>query len=90
MGPPGGVAVVIASREPVRLSISATVRRTIQHARKLSKTYEWPVAREALGRILADLEARGDDPSLNRLRIVIQKGDQKYLQEEKAARSTKA
>jgi hypothetical protein len=85
-----GVPLVVASQKPVRLSIPTIVRRTIQHARKLSKTYEWPVAREALVRILADLEARGDDPSLKRLRTIIQKGDQEYLQKEKPARSTKA
>ena len=69
---------MVASREPVRLNIPLIVRRTIRHARKLSRTYEWPVAREALIRILTDLEARGgDDPSLDKLRSIIQRGDQK-------------
>ena len=75
---------MVATREPVRLNIPLIGRRTIRHARKLSRTYEWPVARGALARILADLEARGDDPSLERLRIVIQKGDQKHGQKENA------
>jgi hypothetical protein len=70
--------MTVASGKSVRLDISLLVRRTIHHARKLSRRYEWPLVREALVRILADVEARGADPSLEKLRGVIKKGDQKY------------
>jgi hypothetical protein len=62
-------------------SVADIVRRTIRHARRISKEggYDWPVAREALMRILADLEARApDDPSLDRLRQVIERGDRAF------------
>ena len=74
------VGIVVTSDDPVRLNIPTivTVGRTIRHARKQSAKYRWPVAREALVRILTDLEARGDDPSLDKLRGIIQRGDQKY------------
>jgi hypothetical protein len=58
---------------------SEIVRRTIQHARTLCTSYGWPVARQALVRILTDLEACGTDPTLEELRIVIQEGDQEFL-----------
>lgn len=62
--------------EPLSLNVPRLVRRTLRHARNLSAAYGWPVTREALIRILADLEARyGDDPSLDELRCVIQKND---------------
>jgi hypothetical protein len=69
----------VASGEAGRLNIPLIVRRTVLHARKLSPAYEWPVAREALVRILTDLEARGDDPSLDRLHGIIQRGDQQFF-----------
>ncbi|HME85413.1 MAG TPA: hypothetical protein VKG91_12895 [Roseiarcus sp.] len=62
-------------------SVAEIVRRTIRHARRLSKEggYDWPTARVALGRILADLEARAPgDPSLERLRQVIERGDRAW------------
>jgi hypothetical protein len=51
--------------------IDQIVRRSIRHARLMSKqgAYNWPVARLALRQILADLDARSPDhPSLPRLR----------------------
>ena len=56
---------------------SDIVDRAIDHARRLvAKGYNWPTARIALRRILADLEARTpDDPSLDRLRRFIAEGD---------------
>ena len=69
---------MVTSRDPVPLNIPKIVRRTIHHARKLSTTYEWLVVREALVRILTDLEARGNDPSLEKLRIIIRKGDKEF------------
>jgi len=36
------------------------------------------VAREALVRILTDREARGDDPSLEKLRTIIRRGDKDF------------
>ncbi len=54
--------------------ISEIVDRVIRHAREMSTTvgYDWATAREALRRVLADLEARDPcDPSLDRLRAFI-------------------
>jgi hypothetical protein len=69
-------------------SIAEIVRRTIRHARRLSKegVYDWPTTRVALSKILADLEARAPgDPSLERLRQVIERGDRAWsLREEEA------
>ncbi len=62
-------------------SVADIVRRTIRHARRISKegAYDWPVARVALQKILADLEARSpDEPSLERLRQVIERGDRAW------------
>ena len=62
-------------------SIADIVRRTIRHARRMSKAgvHDWPTARAALSRILADLEARSPgDPSLERLRQVIERGDRAW------------
>ncbi len=50
------------------------VDRVIRHTRGLSTTdrYDWPTAREALTRILDDLETRAEgDPSVDRLRRFI-------------------
>ncbi len=56
---------------------SEIVDRAIDHARQLvAKGYNWPTARIALRRILADLETRTpDDPNLDRLRRFIAEGD---------------
>ena len=65
------------------VSIAEIVRRTIRHARRISKegVYDWPTARVALVKILADLEARSPgDPSLERLRQVIERGDRAWNQ----------
>ena len=62
-------------------SVADIVRRTIRHARRISRegAYDWPVARVALQKILADLEARSpDEPSLERLRQVIERGDRAW------------
>ena len=62
-------------------STAEIVRRTIRHARRISKegVYDWPTARIALVRILTDLEGRSsDDPSLERLRQVIERGDRAW------------
>ena len=62
-------------------SIAEIVRRTIRHARRISKegVYDWPTARIALVKILTDLEGRSpDDPSLERLRQVIERGDRAW------------
>jgi hypothetical protein len=60
------------------------VRRSIRHARLMLKqgSYNWPVARLALRRILSDLEAEApNDPSLPRLRTFIVSQDRKWLRE---------
>jgi len=64
--------------------IDEIVRRSIRHARLMLKqgSYNWPVARIALRKILADLEARAaDHPSLPRLRAFIASNDRKWLRE---------
>ncbi len=63
------------------VSIADIVRQTIRHARRMSRggRYEWPTARAALIRILADLEGRSrDDPALERLRRYIALGDRAF------------
>ncbi len=53
---------------------SEIVDSAIRHARRLSTTkgYDWPTARAALEKILADLETRAPgEPSLVRLRRFI-------------------
>jgi hypothetical protein len=64
--------------------IDEIVRRSIRHARLMSKqgSYNWPIARLALRKILADLEARvPDHPSLLRLRRFIARNDRAWLRE---------
>ena len=65
--------------------IDEIVRRSIRHARLMLKEggYNWPVARSALRKILADLEAGAPgDPSLRRLRAFIASNDRKWLRED--------
>ena len=69
---------MIALDEPERLNIPLVVHQITRHAGQLSTAYEWPVARQALVRVLTDLEARGDDPSLEILRRIIQREDRKF------------
>ncbi|HXE23510.1 MAG TPA: hypothetical protein VN637_01340 [Roseiarcus sp.] len=60
------------------------VRRSIRHARLMLRegSYNWPVARRALRKILADLEARRPDhPGLPRLRSFIASKDRAWLRE---------
>jgi hypothetical protein len=62
--------------------IDEIVRRSIRHARLMLKqgSYNWPVARLALRKILADLEeTKPDDPSLRRLRTFIASQDRAWL-----------
>jgi len=64
--------------------IDQIVRRSIRHTQVLLKqgSYEWPVARRALRKILSDLEARTPgDPSLARLRAFIAVKDRAWLRE---------
>jgi hypothetical protein len=59
-------------------SIADIVHQTIRHARRISRegVHGWPAAREALTKILADLEARSPgDPILRRLRVYIRMRD---------------
>jgi hypothetical protein len=66
--------------------IEEVVRRSIRHARLMLKqgSYNWPVARLALRKILADLEADApNDPSLPRLRAFIVSQDRKWLREDR-------
>jgi hypothetical protein len=63
------------------VSIADIVRQAIRHARQMSNggLHDWPTAREALTKILADLEAQSpDDPSLARLRAFIALGDRAF------------
>jgi hypothetical protein len=64
--------------------IDEIVRRSIRHARLMLRegSYNWPVARLALRKILADLEARSPNhPSLPRLRAFIVSNDRAWLRE---------
>jgi hypothetical protein len=64
--------------------IDEVVRRSIRHTRLMLKegSYNWPVARLALRKILADLEAQAPaEPSLRRLRSFIASTDRKWLRE---------
>jgi hypothetical protein len=64
--------------------IDHIVRRSIRHARLMLKegSYNWPVARLALRKILADLEETApDDISLSRLRTFIASRDRAWLRE---------
>jgi hypothetical protein len=64
--------------------IDQIVRRAIRHTRLLLKqgSYNWPVARLALRKILSDLEARApDEPSLLGLRTFIASKDRIWLRE---------
>jgi hypothetical protein len=66
--------------------IDEVVRRSIRHARLMLNqgSYNWPVARLALRKILADLEAKAaNDPSLPRLRAFIASNDRKWLREDR-------
>jgi hypothetical protein len=62
--------------------IDEIVRRSIRHARLMLRqgAHNWPVARRALRKILADLEARSPNhPSLPRLRVFIASNDRAWL-----------
>jgi hypothetical protein len=64
--------------------IDEIVRRSIRHARRMlgEGVHDWPTARQALMRILADLEARSPDhPSLPRLRAFIASRDRAWSRE---------
>ena len=64
--------------------IDAIVRRSIRHARLMLRqgAYDWPTARRALRKILADLESRSPNhPSLPRLRTFIASNDRAWLRE---------
>lgn len=64
--------------------IDLIVCRAIRHARLMLKqgAYDWPTARKALRKILADLEAQSPkDPSLPRLRAFIASRDRAWLSE---------
>ena len=64
--------------------IDEVVRRSVLHARLMLKegSHNWPVARLALRKILADLEEKAPDhPSLRRLRAFIASSDRAWLDE---------
>ncbi|HTR13445.1 MAG TPA: hypothetical protein VMI72_09390 [Roseiarcus sp.] len=60
------------------VTVADIVRRVIGHTRQMlrERVYDWPTARRALVRILADLESRSpNDPNLAELRAFIELGD---------------
>jgi hypothetical protein len=64
--------------------IDVIVRRSIRHARLMQRqgAYDWPTARWALRKILADLESRSPNhPSLRSLRAFIASKDRAWLRE---------
>jgi hypothetical protein len=65
--------------------IDQIVCRSIRHSRLMLRqgSYNWPVARLALRKMLADLEARSPNhPSLPRLRTFIASKDRAWLRGE--------
>jgi hypothetical protein len=63
------------------------VRRSIRHARLMQRqhAYDWPTARSALRKILADLESRSPNhPGLPRLRTFIASNDRAWLRQNPA------
>jgi hypothetical protein len=69
---------------PMDAFIDEVVRRSIRHTRLMLRqgSHNWPVARLALRKILADLETSApDDPSLQRLRTFIASTDRAWLRE---------
>jgi hypothetical protein len=66
--------------------IDQIVRRSIRHGQLMLRqgSYNWPVARRALRKILSDLEARApEDPSVTRLRAFIASKDREWLREKR-------
>jgi hypothetical protein len=66
--------------------IDVIVRRSIRHARMMLKqgAHDWPLARRALRKILADLESRAPDhASLRLLRTFIALNDRAWLRGDK-------
>jgi len=64
--------------------IDVIVRRSIRYARLMQRqgAYEWPIARRALRKILADLESRSPNhPTLRSLRAFIASKDRAWLRE---------
>ncbi len=64
--------------------IDQIVRRSMRHAQLMLKqgSYNWPLARLALRKILSDLEAKApDDPSLARLRAFIVSKDRAWVRQ---------
>ena len=64
--------------------IDVIVRRSMRHARLMLRQglYNWPTARKALRKILADLETRSPNhPSVPRLRAFIASNDRAWLRE---------
>ncbi len=64
--------------------IDLIIRRAIRHTRLMLKqgAYDWPTARTALRKILADLESKSPThPSLPRLRAFIASCDRAWLVE---------
>ncbi len=65
----------------MNVSTNEIVSHVISHERRLAKEggYNWPAAKGALTRVLAELEARSpEDPSLDRLRAFIALGDRSF------------
>jgi hypothetical protein len=76
--------VAEALGRPMDDFVEEVVRRSMRHARRLLRegSHNWPVARIALRKILADLEERAPgDPSLRRLRAFIASSDRAWLRE---------
>ena len=64
--------------------VDEVIRRSMRHARLMLKqdSCDWPVARIALRKILADLEAKAPKhPSLRRLRAFIVLNDRAWTDE---------
>jgi len=65
----------------MNISTEEIVRRVILHAGEMARddAYSWPTAKQALVRILSELESRSaDDPSLAQLRDFIAEQEREY------------
>jgi hypothetical protein len=74
--------VAKAVGRPMDDFVDEVVRRSMRHARLMLKqdSYNWPVARLALRKILVDLEAKAPKhASLRRLRAFIASNDRAWL-----------
>ena len=78
-------------RGAMSVLIAEIVRHSILHAQRLAseRVHDWPTARAALTKILADLEQRSpNEPSLSRLRIYIATRDRAWSRDHQSPKAS--